>query len=88
MSSMREVYQNVFKDFFYDRLVKVRADRHLTQAAMAKLLFMEVRSYIDLDHGVSCYGALTLALYLIYCCDATVFLGELRQAFESAGNTL
>lgn len=54
-----------------------------TQSQMASLLIMDERSYVDLDHGKSCCSALTLALFLIYCCnDPVSFLNGLREAFE------
>ena len=55
-----------------------------TQAQMATVLFMDDRSYVELDHGHSCCSALTLALYLIYCCnDPIAFLDSLRKVFEA-----
>ena len=51
---------------------------------MAECLMMDERSYIELDHGKSCCSALTLALFLIYCCeDPLIFLHELRSIFEN-----
>ena len=50
---------------------------------MAAQLEVSTRAYINLEHGDSCCGALTLALFLVYICDdATVFLADLRNAFE------
>ena len=81
---MRKLYQDIFKSYFYEQLVKSRANLNLTQTGMAQLLSMDVRSYIALDHGESCCSALTLSRYLIYCCNANAFLMDLRQAFEGA----
>lgn len=50
---------------------------------MAAVLVMDDRSYVELDHGKSCCSALTLALYLIYCCEnPTAFLTGLREVLE------
>ena len=81
---MRKLYQDTFKKFFYNDLIKTRAKLKYTQAQMAAVLIMDDRSYVELDHGNSCCGALTLVLYLIYCCDdPAVFLAELRKALEA-----
>ena len=54
-----------------------------TQSQMADLLVMDDRSYAELDHGNSCCSALTLVLYLIYCCDDPLaFLDTLRKVLE------
>ena len=81
---MRKLYQRTFKNFFYNDLIKTRAKMKYTQSQMADLLVMDDRSYADLDHGNSCCSALTLVLYLIYCCDDTLtFLDTLRNILEA-----
>lgn len=80
---MRKLYRQILKRYFHNSLVYTREEMNLTQSQMAQVLAMDDRSYIDLDHGKSCCSALTLALFLIYCCrDPVNFLGELRNAFE------
>ena len=82
---MRKHYNNILKKFFWLKLIKSRAKMHLTQAQMSRKLIMEERSYIELDHGNACCSALTLALFLIYCCeDPMQFLAELKVEFEKA----
>lgn len=55
-----------------------------TQSQMAALLVMDDRSYSELDHGKSCCSALTLILYLIYCCDNPLaFLESLQKILEA-----
>lgn len=82
---MRKTYRNVLKCHFHIHLVRVRTAGGLTQSEMAEKLAMDDRSYIDLDHGKTCCGAVTLALFLIYVCeDVNGFLEELRDAFETA----
>ena len=81
---MRKLYQKTFKKFFYNDLIKTRAKMKYTQAQMASLLEMDDRSYVELDHGNSCCSALTLVLYLIYCCnDPMAFLESLRKVLEA-----
>lgn len=80
---MRKFYQNALKKCFHNRLFRTRVELGLTQAQMADRLMMDDRSYIDLDHGKSSCSAITLVLFLLYCCrDPLGFLEELRGAFE------
>lgn len=86
---MKERYQTAMKNHFRDSLLQTRDSLHLTQAKMARKLLMEDRSYAALESGESCCGALTLALYLIYCCDdPDNFLEGLRKAMEEAGHAV
>ncbi|MBE6900784.1 MAG: hypothetical protein E7479_09050 [Ruminococcaceae bacterium] len=81
---MRKLYQRALKNFFYNDLIKTRAKMKYTQSQMAALLIMDDRSYAELDHGNSCCSALTLVLYLIYCCnDPMAFLESLRKVLEA-----
>lgn len=84
---MRKIYFAVLKEYFHKRLIETRSAQKLTQAQMASCLEMDDRSYIDLDHGKSCCSSLTLALFLIYCCDdPLLYLQELRCAFKEAAD--
>ena len=54
---------------------------------MAGRLSMAWRTYIDLEHGKTGYSAVTLFLFLLYiCADPTLFLEQLRHAFEAPSN--
>ena len=46
-------------------LKRYRIKKGLSQEAMARLLMVAVRSYIDLEHGDTLPSALTLANYLL-----------------------
>lgn len=84
---MRKLYCAILKKHFCKALIHARGQKKLTQAKMARLLCMEERSYIDLEHGKTCCSAITLALFLVYACeDAGKFLKELRLALESASD--
>ena len=79
---MRKTYKIILKGYFTQCLVQQRAKLCLTQSEMAELLAMDDRSYIDLDHGKSCCGAVTLALYIAFVCDDIQQFAEgLRHAF-------
>lgn len=85
--SMRKQLTAILKQHFYTQLMLTRSMLGYTQSEMASQLFMDDRSYIDLDHGKSSCSALTLALFLIYCCeDSSAFLSKLRKAFEEGMN--
>lgn len=84
---MRKPYQKILKNTFRDWLVHTREGAVITQSDMAQLLWMDDRSYADLEHGKSCCSALTLVIFLLFCCpDSTRFLEELRHAFATAPN--
>lgn len=80
---MREVYSGLLKSYFHTRLIAVRNHLCLSQAKMAEQLLMDPRSYADLEHGRSGCGALTLILFLLYCCpDSSEFLAGIRAILE------
>ena len=80
---MRNLYHETLKTFFYSHLILQRDSLGMTQVQMARRLSMEERSYVSLEHGKTCCSGLTLAIYLIYCCDDPAsYLSELRAAFE------
>ena len=81
---MRKLYHKILKSCFHSSLVRTRENLALTQSQMAGKLAMDERSYISLDHGRNCCSAVTLALFLIYCChDPEGFLGVLKNAIET-----
>ena len=81
---MRKTYEKILKKHFYEHLISKREELQLSQVKMADKLIMDTRSYVNLDHGKAGCSGLTLALYLIYCCDNPKgYLDELREAFES-----
>lgn len=84
---MRKQQREILKTYFHSQLIAAREEKKLTQSQMAELLAMDERSYIDLDHGLTCCSAVTLARFLIFVCDSPVnFLKKLRRSFEDAEN--
>lgn len=80
---MRKFCKELLKKFFHQHLVRTRDKLAWTQAEMAKILEMDERSFIDLDHGKNGCSGLTLALYLTYCCDDPVkFLNDFKAIYE------
>lgn len=85
---MRKLYRQILKNCFYRDLIRTRTELALIQSQMAGRLAMDDRSYINLDHGKSCCSAITLVLYLLYCCrDPVQFLEELRRELEAGNDT-
>lgn len=81
---MRKLYRAVLRNYFSTNLFRTRTTQGYTQSEMAGILAMDDRSYIDLDHGKTCCSAVTLALYLTYCCqEPAKFIEGLRHAFET-----
>ncbi len=86
---MRKTYHQILKDRFHIRLIRARVRLEMTQAQMAERLYMDERSYSDLDTGKSCCSAVTLALFLVYVCeDVNGFMEELRHAFEAGSENV
>ena len=81
---MRKQYTQILRDYFHNRLIRSRDAMGISQEAMAEILLMASRTYVDLDHGKAGCSALTLVLYLLYVCDEPqLFLQEWREAFEN-----
>lgn len=70
-------------------LLEYRNRWNLTQEAMARMLSMSVRSYIDLEHGDNLPSATTLALFLTMLepSDQESILGKMRQALDEIRHT-
>lgn len=80
---MRKFCEDLLKEFFHQHLIRTREKLAWTQAEMAKILEMDERSFIELDHGNSGCSGLTLALYLSYCCDDPMqFLEDFKATYE------
>lgn len=81
--TMRKHYRAILKKNFHLALLKAEDRLNLKQAQMAVLLAMDDRSYADLIHGKSSCSGVTLALFLINCCDnPKEFLLALKAEFD------
>lgn len=81
---MRKQHEETLKVFFHEKLFYRRNELGLTQEETAHRLAIGNRSYVDLDHGKSSCGGLTLARFLIYIYDDSIdFFDGLRHAFEN-----
>ena len=86
---MKKRYYDILRKITHKHILNFKIEKQYTNAKMAELLSIDDRSYIDLDHGKAGCSALTLTLFLIYCCpDANKFLEEIRSAFESEADEI
>ena len=81
------------RDFLMERLTQVRFEKKLTQAKFAELLMLDTRSYAAIEKGEYGCCALTLVMYLLFCCDdIDGFFDELRprimQVIETEEKTV
>lgn len=77
---MNNAGKYVFRTFMMQKLAEARSEKHLTQAKFAKLLRLDTRSYIAMEKGDYSCSALTLMMYLIYCChDVPGFVEEVKE---------
>ncbi len=83
---MKKRYLDSFKEIYAKNLMQERDNSNLTLQQMASKLHIDPRSYIEIDHGRSTGSALTLAMFLIYCCsDVNSFLETLKDEFDKTG---
>ena len=81
----RENMKKALQEIFPVELKRYRISKGLTQEAMARLLMVAARSYIDLEHGDTFPSALTLANYLLLLSEEEQedLLRRLRSSAEN-----
>jgi len=81
----RENMKKALQEIFPVELKQYRIKKGLSQEAMAKLLMVAARSYIDLEHGVTFPSALTLANYMLLLTEKEQedLLRHLRSGVEN-----
>ena len=76
---MKNACKCAFRSFMMQRLAKVCFDSQLTQAKFAELLLLDTRSYAAIEKGEYGCCALTLMMFLLFCCrDVQGFVDEFR----------
>ena len=80
---MRTKMEAIVKSNLRTLALRTRARRALTQEQMAEALSMSVRSYIDIEAGVSMCGTLTALLLLMEQEAPASLLSELRGQLRS-----
>ena len=81
----RENMKKALQEIFPVELKQYRIKKGLSQEAMARLLMVAARSYIDLEHGVTFPSALTLANYMLLLSEKEQedLLRRLRSGVEN-----
>lgn len=81
----RENMKKALQEIFPVELKQYRINKGLSQEAMARLLMVAARSYIDLEHGVTFPSALTLANYMLLLTEKEQedLLRRLRSGVEN-----
>ena len=82
---LRNNMKKALQEVFPVELKRYRIKKGLSQEAMARLLMVVARSYIDLEHGVTFPSALTLANYLLLLSEEEQedLLRRLRSGIEN-----
>lgn len=76
---MKSACKYAFRTFMMKKLSDARTEKHLTQAKFAEQLMLDTRSYAAIEKGEYGCCALTLILYLVFCCDDVPgFIEEVR----------
>ena len=83
-SKRRMNMKKALQEIFPVELKQYRIKKGLSQETMARLLMVAVRSYIDLEHGVTFPSALTLANFLLLLSEEEQedLLRRLRSSIE------
>ena len=80
---MKETYRAELKKILCRWIGTTRVSLNMTQDRMAEALLIDVRSYADIDRGVSLCSTLTLVLFLVYFCpEPANLLGDIRTVFD------
>ena len=82
-------YMSSLRSFMSADFLTTRKAMGLTQARMAELLEIDLRSYADLEHGKSLCCTRVLLLYLLRCRkDRDGFLDGIESALKIAEDEL
>ena len=86
---VNQIYRTTLKRILCEQIGSTRVSLDLTQDKMAEQLMMDVRSYSDIDRGISMCGTLTFVLFLIHFCpNPILLLNEIQMAFEAIDQEL
>ena len=74
--------EQILKKEMRNVAIELREQLELTQEQMSEELFMSLRSYSDIECGITLSGSLTTILLLMKMSDPGAFLQGLRLKFE------
>ena len=79
-------YEDLFLAYWTAQAREVRVKKHLTQEKMAEALYMSVRCYQRIEHGIHPPCSTTLALFLNQFPDQEIatFIRTFAQMVEKA----
>ncbi len=84
---MKEDYRAALKKTLCTWMGITRLSMNMTQEMMAEILLIDVRSYADIDRGISLCGTLTFVLFLVYLCpEPATLLNEIKINFDQIRN--
>lgn len=76
---MKTACKCALQTFLMERLSKVSFENNLTQAQFAEILLIAPRSYAAIENGEHGCCALTLMMFLAFCCnDVQSFVDEFK----------
>jgi len=80
----KEEIKNSFRQMVTEVIKEYRRKIGLTQEQMARKLHMAVRSYIDLEHGLTAPSAITLSYFLLLMEkeEREMFLADIKQTID------
>lgn len=73
---MRDTIQKALKQYLARYMRETRKSQKLSQAKMAEILVMDVRSYADIENGNSLCGTVTFIHFMLYV------VADIGKAFE------
>ena len=73
---MREAIQKELKSYLAEVMKETRKAKKLSQAKMAEILVMDVRSYADIENGSNLCGTITFIHFMLYIVE------DINKAFE------
>ncbi len=80
---MRNKYTEALKKYLSQALKEERKNSNMTQLEMAGRLEMDVRSYVELEHGNSVFSGVTLTLFLLRTgVDSGKVLKEIEKIYK------
>lgn len=77
---MIDLYKKILKRIIHQEFCQTRDRLCYTQAQMAELLQISLRSYADIDRGKNMCSGETLLMFLVNCCsDPNSFVESIKD---------
>ena len=80
---MKKVLHTAIKDYLQKKIVNFRVTNNLSQGKMAEKLYMDLRSYVDIENGKSACSMVTFVVFiLVISPDSSEILGDLQKIIK------